>query len=61
VQYIPPVEGTGDELAQIDPSLADNPLINPPPEYTDVAVVWRPLTDEEDQEFTSLYADVTEG
>jgi spermidine/putrescine transport system substrate-binding protein len=61
VQYIPPVEGTGDVLAESDPELADNPLINPPPEYRDVAVVWRPLTDEEDQEFTSLYAEVTEG
>jgi spermidine/putrescine transport system substrate-binding protein len=61
VQYIPPVEGTGDELARIDPALAENPLINPPASSTDVAVVWRPLTDEEDQEFTSLYAEVTEG
>ncbi len=61
VQYIPPVEGTGEELATLDPALADNPLINPPEEYTSAAVVWRPLSDEEDQEFTSIYAEVTEG
>jgi spermidine/putrescine transport system substrate-binding protein len=58
VQYIPVVEGVGDEL---DPGIADNPLINPPPEYTDAAVVWRPLTDEEDQQFTAMYAEVTQG
>lgn len=61
VQYIPTVEGVGEELARIDPALAENPLINPPDEYTEAAVVWRPLTDEEDQAFTSIYAEVTEG
>jgi spermidine/putrescine transport system substrate-binding protein len=61
VQYIPAVEGTGEELANIDPALADNPLINPPAEYTDVAVVWRALSDEEDQQFTAMYAEVTQG
>jgi spermidine/putrescine transport system substrate-binding protein len=61
VQYIPAVEGTGEELAAIDPALADNPLINPPAEYRDVAVVWRALSDEEDQQFTAMYAEVTQG
>ncbi len=61
VQFIPPVAGTGEELAAIDPALAENPLINPPAEYTDAAVVWRPLTDEEDVEFTELYSGVTQG
>jgi spermidine/putrescine transport system substrate-binding protein len=58
VQYIPPVEGAG-QLLPAD--LRDNPLINPPSEYTDAAVIWRALTDEEDQEFSSLYADVARG
>ncbi len=61
VQYIPPVEGAGEELAQLDPTLAENPLINPPAEYRDAAVVWRALSDEEDQQFTSMYAAVTQG
>jgi spermidine/putrescine transport system substrate-binding protein len=58
VQFISPVEGAGDELVALDPSLADNPLINPPAEVRDSAVAWRGLTDEEDQEFSALYAQV---
>jgi spermidine/putrescine transport system substrate-binding protein len=58
VQFIPPVEGTGEELVALDPALADNPLINPPPEDREAAVAWRGLTDEEDQEFSALYAAV---
>ena len=58
VQFISPVEGSGEELVAIDPSLADNPLINPPAEVRDSAVAWRGLTDEEDQEFSALYAAV---
>jgi spermidine/putrescine transport system substrate-binding protein len=55
VQFIPPVEGTGDELSA---ELRDNPLINPPQEWRDAGVAWRGLSDEEDQEFSALYADV---
>jgi spermidine/putrescine transport system substrate-binding protein len=55
VQFIPPVEGTGDELSA---DLRDNPLINPPQEWRDAGVAWRGLSDEEDQEFSALYADV---
>lgn len=55
VQYIPPVEGVGELLP---PALADNPLINPPQSYRDAAVSWRGLTDEEDQTFSAMYADV---
>jgi len=55
VQYIPPVEGVGDLLPE---RLRNNPLINPPAEFTDAAVIWRALSDEEDQQFSSLYADV---
>jgi spermidine/putrescine transport system ATP-binding protein len=55
VQYIPPVEGAGELLSE---DLRNNPLINPPAEYTDAAVIWRALTDEEDQQYSALYADV---
>ncbi len=58
VQYISPVEGSGEELLAIDPALAENELINPPPEVRDAAVAWRGLTDEEDQEFSAMYAAV---
>ena len=55
VQYISPVEGSGDEL---DPELADNELINPSQEVRDSAIAWRGLTDEEDQEYSAMYAAV---
>ena len=58
VQFISPVEGSGEELVALDPSLADNPLINPPADVRDSAVAWRGLTDEEDQEFSAMYAAV---
>jgi len=32
VNYIPPVKGTKEAIAEIDPELAENPLIFPPPE-----------------------------
>ena len=53
VQYIPPVEGTGEALAALPDGqeLADNELINPPAEVREKAIAWRGLTDEEDQEF----------
>jgi spermidine/putrescine transport system substrate-binding protein len=58
VQFISPVQGVGDELAKIDPELAENPLINPPSEVRDLAEDWRPLTEEEDVEFSAIYNEV---
>jgi spermidine/putrescine transport system substrate-binding protein len=58
VQFIPPVQGTGEALAEIDPELAENRLINPPDEMREQAVAWRGLTDEEDQEFSAVWAEV---
>jgi len=58
VQYISPVEGSGEELVAIDPALADNQLINPSQEVRDSAIAWRGLTDEEDQEYSAMYAAV---
>jgi spermidine/putrescine transport system substrate-binding protein len=63
VQYIPPVEGTGEALAELPDGaeLAENELINPPAEVRDKAVAWRGLTDEEDQEFSSVWNAVARG
>lgn len=61
VQYIPPVTGTGEALAEIDPDLADNELINPPDSTREKAVAWRGLTDEEDQEFSTVWNAVARG
>jgi spermidine/putrescine transport system substrate-binding protein len=58
VQFISPVEGSGEELVALDPELADNQLINPPADVRDSAVAWRGLTDEEDQQFSAMYAAV---
>lgn len=63
VQYIPPVEGTGEALAQLPDGqeLADNPLINPPADVRAKAIAWRGLTDEEDQEFSTVWNAVARG
>lgn len=63
VQYIPPVEGTGEALAELPDGaeLADNPLINPPADVRAKAVAWRGLTDEEDQEFSTVWNAVARG
>ncbi len=52
------MEGSGEELVAIDPELAENELINPPQEVRDSAIAWRGLTDEEDQEYSAMYAAV---
>jgi len=54
-QFISPVEGVGELLP---PELADNPLVNPPDDFRAAAVTWRALSDEEDQQYSALYADV---
>jgi len=63
VQYIPPVEGTGEALAELPDGaeLAENELINPPADVRDKAVAWRGLTDEEDQQFSSAWNAVARG
>jgi spermidine/putrescine transport system substrate-binding protein len=50
-----------DELNKIDPKLAANPLIVPPEEYTSKLKTWAALTDEQTQEYNTLYAAVTGG
>ena len=61
IQYVPVLADMTAELEAIDPALAENPLVNPPQETLDLISDWRPLTDEEDQEFATIYADVTGG
>ena len=43
VQYISPVKGVGEELAKIDPTLAKNPLINPPEDVLSKLHIFGPL------------------
>lgn len=59
VNYIPPVKGTKEELAKIDPELADNPLIVPTEDVLARAKVFRGLTAEEETSFARAYSDLT--
>jgi spermidine/putrescine transport system substrate-binding protein len=61
VQYVPVLSDMTDELNKIDPKLASNPLINPPKATLDMVKGWAPLTDEQTQEYNTLYAAVTGG
>ncbi len=59
VQYVPVLSDMTAELDKIDPALAANPLINPPQEIQDKLKSWAALTDEQTQEFNTIYAAVT--
>jgi spermidine/putrescine transport system substrate-binding protein len=61
IQYVPVLADMTAELEAIDPALAANPLVNPPQETLDLISDWRPLTDEEDQEYASIYTEITGG
>jgi spermidine/putrescine transport system substrate-binding protein len=61
VQYVPVLSDMTDELNKIDPKLASNPLINPPKSTLDMVKGWAPLTDQQTQEYNTLYAAVTGG
>jgi spermidine/putrescine transport system substrate-binding protein len=60
-KYVPVLADMTDELNKIDPNLASNKLINPPEEYTSRLKTWAALTDEQTQEYNTLYAAVTGG
>jgi spermidine/putrescine transport system substrate-binding protein len=49
------------ELEALDPDVASNPLINPPQDVLDRVTSWANLTDEQDQEYSTIYAEVTGG
>src|SRR6476620_11637709 len=60
-QYVPVLSDMTGELNKIDPKLGSNPLINPPQASIDKLKSWADLTDEQTQEFNTLYAAVTGG
>ena len=61
VQYIPVLSDMADALAKVDPTVASNPLINPPQSTLDKLVAWKTLTDAQEQEYAQLMTDVTGG
>ena len=59
IQYVPVLSDMTEELDKIDPALAKNPLIVPPEADAAKLKSWAPLTDEQTQEFNTMYAAVT--
>jgi spermidine/putrescine transport system substrate-binding protein len=59
VQYVPVLSDMTEELAKLDPEVADNPLINPPEDVLARLYSWPALTDEQDAEYTTIYTEVT--
>lgn len=55
VQYISPVEGAKEAMAEIDPSLVDNQWIFPSDETLANSYVFMSLTPEEDEEFQRMF------
>lgn len=61
VNYIPPVTGTEEKLAALDPELGKNQLIVPSEETLSRAHVFRGLSDEEETDFTAKYQAIVVG
>jgi spermidine/putrescine transport system substrate-binding protein len=59
VQYVPVLSDITDELTKLDPDVANNPLINPPEDVIARLSSWPALTDEQDGEYTTIYAEIT--
>jgi spermidine/putrescine transport system substrate-binding protein len=59
VQYVPVLSDMTDELAKLDPEVANNPLINPPEDTIARLHAWPALADEQEAEYTTIYAEVT--
>ncbi|MBF8286394.1 MAG: spermidine/putrescine transporter substrate-binding protein [Dehalococcoidia bacterium] len=55
VNYVAPVVGTKEAIVEIDPALAENPLIFPDEAALAKAHIFKPLTEDEDREFNELF------
>jgi spermidine/putrescine transport system substrate-binding protein len=53
--YISPVKGSGAELAKIDPTLASNPLINPPEDIQKRLHIFKKLDPAEEKQFNTRF------
>jgi spermidine/putrescine transport system substrate-binding protein len=60
-QFVPVLSEMTDELNKIDPGVGSNPLINPPESTVNNLKSWAALTDEQTQEYNTMYAAVTGG
>ncbi len=59
VNYICPVKGAQEELAKIDPDLAKNPLIFPPPEMLTMVKPFKSLSEEEETYMNDQFSTLT--
>jgi spermidine/putrescine transport system substrate-binding protein len=59
VQYVSPVAGVRDELAKIDPALAENPLLFPDEETVARTFTFANLTEDVEAEFDAKFAEIT--
>jgi len=55
VNYVTPVEGTKEAIMDIDPALAENPLIFPDEATLAKAHIFKTLTEDEDRQFNELF------
>jgi spermidine/putrescine transport system substrate-binding protein len=53
------LSGIEDDLDRIDPTVAADPLVNPAPATMASLAVWAPLDAQQEQRYTTLYAEVT--
>ncbi len=61
VNYVCPVQGAQEEMEKIDPELAQSEWIFPTDEILSNAQVFRPLTPEEQSEYTEAFGRVVQG
>ena len=59
VNYITPVKGTKEAITEIDPSLAENPLIFPPPDVQAKLKAYPALSPEDERTMQEAMAQVT--
>jgi spermidine/putrescine transport system substrate-binding protein len=59
VQYISPVEGVKEELAKIDPTLAENPLVVPDSEMLAQLSTFATLSEDVEAEYDAAFSDIT--
>jgi spermidine/putrescine transport system substrate-binding protein len=58
VDYISPVKGSDEILVAANPADADNPLLNPPPDWVERLHIFGALTEEQDAYFNEQFAKV---
>ncbi|MGH3364002.1 MAG: spermidine/putrescine ABC transporter substrate-binding protein, partial [Nocardioidaceae bacterium] len=61
VNYICPVDGAQEAMEQVDPSLVENELIFPTPEFLETTVDMMPLTESQIQTYENDWTNLLTG